>query len=123
MNRPEEQIQRAIVQYLALVYPRGNHWLCWMAVTNQRGSRTPYEQIVLCEMGLQNGAPDLLLFPADHPPIFLEVKAPKGRQSSTQREMERWAESVGCRYALARSVEDVVSLLDALRPTKRARLA
>jgi len=43
---------------------------------------------------------------------WIEVKAPKGIQSELQRSFQLQVESHGHRYILARSLEDVTSLLE-----------
>lgn len=44
--------------------------------------------------------------------IAVEVKTAKGRQSKQQKSFERMVRSMGGIYVLARSVEDVVEVLD-----------
>jgi len=45
-------------------------------------------------------------------PYWIEVKAPKGIQSELQRSFQLQVESHGHRYIIARSLEDVTSLLE-----------
>lgn len=43
--------------------------------------------------------------------IWIEVKAPKGKQSDTQKEFQRQVEEAGHTYVLAYSLEDVIEAL------------
>jgi hypothetical protein len=44
-------------------------------------------------------------------PVWIEVKAPKGKQSELQKSFQQQVEAEGHRYILARSVEDVEEAL------------
>ncbi len=57
-------------------------------------------------MGCHKGMSDLLAVKGGRV-LFVEVKAPKGRQSTYQVEFQREIESHGGVYVLARSVEDL----------------
>lgn len=46
-------------------------------------------------------------------PVWLEVKASKGRQSDLQKSFQDWVETEGHRYAIVRSIEDVKEALNA----------
>lgn len=43
--------------------------------------------------------------------LFIEVKAPKGKQSAEQKSFQRQVEDAGAEYLLARSVDDVEAWL------------
>jgi hypothetical protein len=71
--------------------------------------------------GLQPGAPDLLILWKGRA-IGLELKARRGRLSSSQMAFSmRWTTAGGV-YAVARSLEDVAALLDAAGVPLRARI-
>jgi hypothetical protein len=44
-------------------------------------------------------------------PLFVEVKAPKGRQSAEQRSFERQVKDAGAEYVVVRSVDDMRDFL------------
>jgi hypothetical protein len=48
-------------------------------------------------------------FPA--PPVWIECKAPKGKQSEFQKSFQAQVEEAGHRYGICRSIEDVEALL------------
>ena len=61
------------------------------------------------------GMADLVAFPMRgiYPRVvWIEVKAPKGVQSELQKSFQKQVEDHGHRYILARSLEDVTSLLE-----------
>lgn len=62
-------------------------------------------------VGCRRGFPDLTAM-RDGQTVYIEVKAPKGRQSDYQRQFEAICRAHGCLYILARSVQDVSSLLN-----------
>ncbi len=43
--------------------------------------------------------------------LFVEVKAPKGKQSEAQKRFQEEVEALGCTYCLAYSLEDVQAAL------------
>lgn len=57
MNRPEEQLHRACVQYLRASLPKP--WLCWH--TANGGGRSKAEAGILKAMGVLAGMPDLFV--------------------------------------------------------------
>lgn len=57
MNRPEEQLHRACVQYLQASLPKP--WLCWH--TPNGGGRSKAEAGILKAMGVLAGMPDLFV--------------------------------------------------------------
>lgn len=57
MNRPEEQLHKACVQYLRASLPKP--WLCWH--TANGGGRSKAEAGILKAMGVLAGMPDLFV--------------------------------------------------------------
>lgn len=43
--------------------------------------------------------------------IFLELKSATGKQSDDQKKFEKLVDSMGCEYHLARSVDEVISII------------
>lgn len=54
------------------------------------------------------GMADVIAFPAGRPVLWIECKAPDGRQSQLQKSFQRQVEEAGHTYILARSIEDVL---------------
>lgn len=104
MTHPEAKIQAAIVQLLQL------HGIYRHSVPNERLS-SPQAMGRLISMGLRPGVADLVVWwPSGIG--YLEVKAPKGRQSEKQKAFQKRCEEYGVPYDLAYSVDDVVRLID-----------
>lgn len=61
---------------------------------------------ILQGLGSYRGAPDLIAA-KNGEALFIEVKRPGGRQSDYQEEFQRNIEAAGCRYILARGIEDL----------------
>jgi hypothetical protein len=63
-------------------------------------------------MGMVAGVSDLVLLRKDLPPLCIEVKDGKGRQTPAQIEWQKVAESVGCKYVVIRSLDDFKAAID-----------
>lgn len=105
-EHPEEVVQRAVVEYLrATVEARGRGLV--YAVPNQRGTRRPWEQMLLKALGIRPGIPDLEVAIAGGVTIRLELKRPNGGSlSPAQREVRDELRRLGHPWYLVRSVED-----------------
>ena len=67
----------------------------------------------LITMGMIPGAPDLLVPLGRNRTIFMEVKAPKGRQSENQKAFQTgWCERYGYPYRIVRSAEEAIAFLE-----------
>ena len=114
---PDEfTIQCAVVQHLML-YAAPD--VVWFHCPNgeYRSKRTAGR---LKAMGVRPGCPDLILI-CNGVSYGLELKAGKGRQTESQRAMESSWNAAGGRYAVARGLDEALSLLhswEALRATK-----
>ena len=103
-NRPEQQIQRAVVQYLGIMENLGE--LTFFHVPNG-GRRTKAEGSIFKSLGVRPGVPDLvLLFPGGKC-AFVEIKADKGRLSAAQKAFRNTAEAMGFPFLEARGVDEV----------------
>ena len=103
-NRPEQQIQRAVVQYLGIMENLGE--LTFFHVPNG-GRRTKTEASIFKGLGVRAGVPDLvLLFPGGKC-AFVEIKADKGRLSAAQKAFRNTAEAMGFPFLEARGVDEV----------------
>lgn len=105
--RPEEQIQKAIVQYLNVALPADSYFF---ATTNQRGTRKRFEMGILKAMGARAGVPDLVILCRGRF-IGLEVKAPKGSLSDHQANAADAIVNAGGLYSVVRSIDDVERIL------------
>ena len=96
-GKPERAIQRAIVIYLRA---RG----CLVAVTDAGAA---YRAGAFFGAAIPAGWPDITGLLPDGRFIGVEVKAPNGRQSPAQKDMERDIRRRNGIYILARSIDDV----------------
>jgi hypothetical protein len=109
-NRPEADIQRAIVSTLRFALPKGtivHH--CANEVT-QAGPAGARRQAILVGMGVTPGFADLMVL-CDGRVLFLEVKAPKGRLRPAQEAFRDAVTAQGFGWALVRSVDDALGAL------------
>ena len=103
-NRPEQAIQRAVVEYLRIMENLGK--LTFWHVPNG-GARTKAEGGIFKSLGVRAGVPDLvLLFPGGRT-AFIEIKAPTGRLSAAQKAFRNTAEVLGFPFLDARGVDEV----------------
>lgn len=109
-GHPESEVQQDIVRFLrgAGLFP--------MAVPNgakiagtakQRAMRVAFMK----KEGMVPGAPDLIVFGKQGQVGTIEVKAKGGTARRTQKDCQERLESLGHRYALCRSVDDVKAAL------------
>jgi hypothetical protein len=131
MNRPEELLQRSLVQHLKL---RLNPpWIFW-ANTNQRGTRKPWEQAILVGLGLKAGIPDLFVLGPGPILIGIECKAPpatlksgakskaKPRLNDAQSEVLPQLAALGVPTIIVRDIDDAIAALSTLGATFRGRV-
>ncbi|MFA6972882.1 MAG: VRR-NUC domain-containing protein [Gallionella sp.] len=57
----------------------------------------------------KNGIPDIIVI-KDGFFVGLEVKAPKGKQSESQKEFEKGSKAAGAEYYLVKSIDDVIEI-------------
>ena len=62
-------------------------------------------------VGCRRGFPDLTAM-KDGQTIYIEVKTETGKQSDYQKEFEQICKAHGCRYIVARSIDDIAELLN-----------
>jgi hypothetical protein len=117
MKKPEQALHIQVARFLKLVLREPTLWSTFPA-----GGGGKVRGSFLKAMGLQAGMPDILIF--DRGPtinngvtftrlIGLELKAGKGRQSDSQKDIARRFEQVGGVYLIARSLDEVEILLRA----------
>ena len=106
-RRPEQQLQRAIVEHLRW-RARPQVWWCHLA---NGGWRSPIEAKIFKALGVVAGAPDLLIV-ADGRAYFLELKAPRGRISPAQHECHEALRKAGATVAVASDIDQALELLE-----------
>jgi hypothetical protein len=109
-GNPEADIQRQIVRALRLVLPPGGIVHHSAHEVRRGGAAGHLAQAVAVGMGVHPGFSDLIVL-SEGRVIFLEVKAPAGRLSESQRIFADRVKAQGHGWALVRSVEDAFSAL------------
>lgn len=121
MNREEDHIQMAIVQYLEI----RKHF--YFSIPNEAigaGKNEVQAKIRghrLKLMGRRPGVADLFVSWNFGVVSFLEVKSLMGSQSSAQKAFEKEITKRGIRYDVVRSVDDVMRIEKILRDLKKLR--
>jgi hypothetical protein len=103
---PEYTLQAACVKLFKLLkpYEEGRLFL------NLNNPRSRSNGFFLKGIGLTAGVADMTYL-SPKGAVFLEFKAPKGKQSLSQKWWQGVVEAVGYKYVVIRSVEDFQSLL------------
>lgn len=96
----ESSIQQQCVVWFRAAYPR---YLCF-SVPNG-GSRNNIEAAHLKREGALAGVSDLIVV-ADRAVLFIEMKAPKGRQQETQKAFQQKVENLGHQYCICHSLQE-----------------
>lgn len=111
MKHEESNLQIACVRWFRYEYPKLGPLLFHVPNGGQRSSR---HAVWLKREGVQAGVADLiLLYPSkSHASLCIEMKGPKGRLSSHQKEWGKVAQSVGNRYEVVNSFEQFVSVIE-----------
>ena len=116
-NRPEQQIQHAVFEHLAL---RGASTVFAFHPANG-GWRSPVEAAILKGMGVRAGVPDIIAIKGG-PDIFiihggrcyaLELKASDGRLTPVQRDAHAALVAAGATVAVAYGLDDALARLEA----------
>jgi hypothetical protein len=106
--RPEQQIQRAVFQHLAVraasavfaFHPANGGW------------RSPVEGAILKGMGVRAGVPDIVAV-KNGQCYALELKAPDGRLTPAQRDAHAALAAAGATVAVAYGLDDALARLEA----------
>lgn len=107
---PEADLQRAVVSALRFALPKTaiiHHCANEVTEPGQRGAK---RQAILVGMGVYPGFADLMVL-CDGRVLFLELKAPKGRLSTTQAAFRDAVQAQGFDWALVRSLDDALGAL------------
>jgi hypothetical protein len=112
LMRPEEQLQRSVVDLLRLYEARGS--LTFTHCPNG-GWRSKAEAGAFKAMGVRAGVPDLLVWVADGRSFGIELKSGAGKLSPAQAAWHDTVSNLGHRVYVCRSVDDVERCLRAER--------
>lgn len=118
MQRPEQALQKAIAQFLAVALAPAPVGPFWTAI-NPIPSKTKAVAGLSKAMGLRAGVPDLLLIHRGRA-HFVEVKAGSGRESVAQKRAAEELRHHGATYHVCRSLDDMASILTAIDVPMRA---
>lgn len=120
MRRPEQALQKSVIQYLDTVLPA----TAWAFHVPNGGGRSKIEAGILKAMGVRPGIPDLCIVWQGRA-HWIELKAGKGKPSDAQNAAAGRLAQCGCPpVLLARSLDDVATCLRAFGiPTREARAA
>ena len=111
----EAKLQELIVEWLGAALPADS---VFHHSPNEGKRHVAFKQ-KLATLGTRWGWPDLEVFvppsgfhvPEDWGPLFLEVKASKGRATENQREIHQQLKTCACRVAEVRSIREVEAFL------------
>jgi hypothetical protein len=109
-NQPESLLQRQIRDWLAIRGFDSVHTPNGAVLAGDARKRA-IQMANLKRDGFRPGFPDLLVYGSEGRIGHIEVKAPGGTMQATQRQCQEWLASIGHRYAVCRSVEDVDAAL------------
>ena len=107
---PEADLQRAVVQTLRVILPKGailHHSANEVTLAGPTGAK---RQAILVGMGVHPGFADLMVL-CDGRVLFLELKSPKGRLSPAQEAFRDAILGQGFGWALVRSLDDALGAL------------
>ena len=105
----EEPIQKAIVDYLRLQYPRAITHHCRNEI-NKRGANIARELARAKQLGAVAGFPDIIFLPGEKV-AFFEVKAEGNYASPAQKAVHQAMADLGYFCAVVRSIDDVKEAL------------
>jgi VRR-NUC domain len=109
--RPETRLQRDIRMYLRVRGYRSVHVPNGSVLAGDATKRA-IQMNALKRDGLMPGFPDLLVYAPDGRVGHIEVKCEGGKVSETQKDVRRWMDEWGHKYAVCRSLEDVAETLE-----------
>jgi hypothetical protein len=107
MQRPEQQIQKAVLAHLKT---RGVPSILYFHVPSG-GYRRPIEAAIFTSLGAIPGIPDLIIIKAGHC-FALELKAEKGRLSDNQNLVLARLKECGATCAVAYGLDAAIKTLE-----------
>ncbi|HVJ31630.1 MAG TPA: VRR-NUC domain-containing protein [Terriglobia bacterium] len=106
MNRPEQQLQITVAQFLDMALPADAVW----TAVNPVPGKTKAVAGLSKAMGLKAGFPDVLIFWQKRL-YLIELKTDRGRLSPEQRDMMNDLIDAGAFYGIAKSLDEVIGHL------------
>jgi hypothetical protein len=114
-SNPEATLQRTVFEWLKLT---GKPGLIFFHCPNGMVSN-PRSVARMKAEGLFNGVADVCLVRPGGAAAFLELKSPSGRQTPEQTAFQKLCERNGTPYAVARNINEAISILAAWGCIKR----
>lgn len=119
MRRPEDDIQRAVCQWLEVQERLGK--LTWYAIPNG-GKRSKIEAAIMKGLGVRAGIPDLLVL-CEGRSLYIELKAPEnkltgykgGKVSKEQQEAMERLETHGASCVVCWSTDEAIAAVTAFK--------
>jgi hypothetical protein len=117
-DNQEHHIQCACVRWFSMQYPQYDSLL--YAIGNG-GKRSAITGAIMKREGVKKGVADLFLSVAQyyfvnnehgHPGLYIEVKAPKGVQSDSQKAFEAAVTAQGYKYVIVRSLDEFMEVVN-----------
>jgi hypothetical protein len=105
--RPEDQIQRAVLEHLRLRGPRDAYWFH----VGNGGFRTAIEGAILKSLGVRAGVPDLIIIHTGKT-FALELKADGNKPTKIQIEAQDAMRAAGAEVAVATGIDQAVTQLE-----------
>jgi hypothetical protein len=115
MRRPEQEIQKTVVQHLNR---RATNGVFFFHVPNG-GKKSPQMGGVHKALGVIAGVPDLIILKGGEC-FALELKAPNGRVSETQHVARNKMNDAGARTAVAYGLDEALVILECWGVLKRS---
>lgn len=109
----EDALTNLVAKKLSALTAEGKLNAVWFHVPNETvvsGSKDFLRLRKKKALGLIPGAPDFVLVSNENA-VFLELKTKKGRLSPAQEKFKKWCELLSVKYYVARSVDDLVIVL------------
>jgi hypothetical protein len=106
-RRPEDTLQRAVLEHLRLRGPRTAYWFH----VGNGGFRTPVEGAILKSLGVRAGVPDLIII-HDGKTYGLELKADGNKPTKLQIEAQDAMRAAGAEVAVATGIDQAVTQLE-----------
>jgi hypothetical protein len=102
--KTEAELQKNIINYIHTNYPQ----LLVFSVPNEATYR---RRNYFIKLGMLSGVSDLILVFLNGV-IFIECKAPRGRQSVEQINFQKRIEALGFKYFIVRDLEEIKNIIN-----------
>lgn len=102
--KTEAELQKNIINYIHQNYPQ----LLVFSVPNEATYR---RRNYFHQLGMLSGVSDLILVFLNGI-LFIECKAPKGKQSIEQTNFQKRVESLGFKYFIVRELDDIIKIIN-----------